>query len=317
MSSRPLVSVIVTAYRHERTVVQALESIAAQQTDFEYEVVIGEDASDDGTRALCEEFIAAHPRFRLMPEMPNKGIVRNYFDCLRACRGKYVTDCSADDFWPLTTRLQQQVDFMERHHDVVAVHGRWSVLDEKTCHAYTPKFPQQDTVTDGRRKLTDVLSCQRRRTICLSSALYRREVLMTALSARPELLENEEFGMEDVPVSAALCAAGNIGWLPIEALCYRIHADSASNSDAPLRNYALACGSLKCVKTLAEAYGIDATSLSDAPWRYALGTARATGLAELCREALRLTAESPRPHTVGLRVSRMLTALRLFDLRCL
>ena len=52
--SEPLVSVSIIAYNQERYIEQALDSILAQKTNFPFEIVIGDDASKDRTRAICE-----------------------------------------------------------------------------------------------------------------------------------------------------------------------------------------------------------------------------------------------------------------------
>lgn len=54
----PLVSVVVTTYNQERTIAQTLDSILAQQCDFAFELVLGEDCSTDSTRSICERYAA-------------------------------------------------------------------------------------------------------------------------------------------------------------------------------------------------------------------------------------------------------------------
>ena len=60
------VSVVVTTYNHERYIAQALDSVLAQETRFPYEILITEDCSTDGTRAIVTEYAARYPdRIRL------------------------------------------------------------------------------------------------------------------------------------------------------------------------------------------------------------------------------------------------------------
>jgi glycosyltransferase involved in cell wall biosynthesis len=49
-------SVAMIAYNHERFIAQAIESVLAQNVNFDYEIVIGEDCSSDGTRAIVSGF---------------------------------------------------------------------------------------------------------------------------------------------------------------------------------------------------------------------------------------------------------------------
>lgn len=94
----PAVSVIVLTYNQEHCIARTLDSVLRQEVRGGLEVVIGDDASTDSTRAICEDYAGRYPGLiRLMPPAPNKGLVRNYYDCLAACRGRYITDCAGDD----------------------------------------------------------------------------------------------------------------------------------------------------------------------------------------------------------------------------
>src|SRR5262249_57206037 len=85
------VSVLVLAYNHERFVGQTLESVLSQQVGFDWEVVIGEDCSTDGTAAVVRRYANRHPeRIRVLPRERNLGMHRNFVDTWAACRGQYI-----------------------------------------------------------------------------------------------------------------------------------------------------------------------------------------------------------------------------------
>ena len=112
--SPPLVSVCMTTYNHEAYLARAIEGVLAQQTSFGVELVLGEDCSTDGTRALCEAYAAKYPgRIRLVTSAQNVGWRANYRRTFEACRGKYVAYCDGDDWWTEPRKLQMQVDLME------------------------------------------------------------------------------------------------------------------------------------------------------------------------------------------------------------
>lgn len=99
MTMRPEVSVITVTYNQAGTIARTLDSILAQECDFDYEIVIGEDCSTDDTLDICRRYAAAHPdKIRLLHNTVNKGIIDNYFDCIMECRGKYIADCPGDDY---------------------------------------------------------------------------------------------------------------------------------------------------------------------------------------------------------------------------
>ena len=116
MAAAPSVSVLINTYNHEPFIGECLAGVAAQQTSFPVEVVIGEDCSTDRTRAICRAFQRQHPRqVRLLLPSRNVGELENFRLCFRACRGRYVALLEGDDLWTSPLKLQRQYDQLERH----------------------------------------------------------------------------------------------------------------------------------------------------------------------------------------------------------
>lgn len=122
----PLVSVCVQTYQHASYIRQCLDNILNQETSFEIEILLGEDASTDGTREICIEYAEQHPdTIRLfLHERKNVIFINgrptgryNFVHNLKAARGKYIAFCEGDDYWNDVTKLQKQVDFLESHPD--------------------------------------------------------------------------------------------------------------------------------------------------------------------------------------------------------
>jgi glycosyltransferase involved in cell wall biosynthesis len=115
MTNNPLLSVLIIAYNHEAYIEQTLESVVTQETDFPFEIVIGDDASTDKTRALCAVYAEKYPHLiNLLPTPKNLGVVPNYIRTLEACRGKYVAHLDGDDYWTDPKKLQKQVEKLKK-----------------------------------------------------------------------------------------------------------------------------------------------------------------------------------------------------------
>jgi glycosyltransferase involved in cell wall biosynthesis len=112
------VSVTLITYNHENFIRQALDSVLMQEVDFDYEIVIGEDFSTDNTRKILLEYQERHPgKLRLLLAEKNQGLVRNFMQTYRACKGQYVATLDGDDYWVSPRKLQMQVDFLDHHKD--------------------------------------------------------------------------------------------------------------------------------------------------------------------------------------------------------
>ena len=116
------VSISVLSYKHGPYVRQCLESLLAQKVNFKYEIVVGEDCSQDGTREILLEFKEKYPdKFVLLLNDENVGAARNNHNIKLHCRGEYIATCESDDFWIDENKLQRQVDFLDQHPEYVGI----------------------------------------------------------------------------------------------------------------------------------------------------------------------------------------------------
>jgi glycosyltransferase involved in cell wall biosynthesis len=114
--TNPKVSIPLIAYNHEHYVRQSLDSALMQETDFPYEIVVGEDCSTDGTREVLMEYQQAHPdKIRLLFREKNLGMQMNYQHTVRECKGEYLAVLDSDDYWTRPDKLARQVRFMEEN----------------------------------------------------------------------------------------------------------------------------------------------------------------------------------------------------------
>ena len=113
------VSVVVTAYNVEDYIEESLESILCQQTNFNFEIVIGEDAGTDDTIHICRKYAEKYPDIiRLFDYSKNYGSSRNRGRVLKEAKGKYVAICDSDDYWINPTKLQKQFDALEENPEI-------------------------------------------------------------------------------------------------------------------------------------------------------------------------------------------------------
>ncbi len=126
-----MVSICMSTYRHEQFIQEAIEGVMMQETRFSIELVIGEDRSDDNTRAICQEMEKKYPaKIRLLPSDKNYGQNENLARTLLACDGIYIALCEGDDYWMDPKKLQKQVDFMQAHNHYVLCFHRINTVDE-------------------------------------------------------------------------------------------------------------------------------------------------------------------------------------------
>ncbi|TDN89137.1 glycosyltransferase involved in cell wall biosynthesis [Salegentibacter sp. 24] len=117
------VSVFILTYNQEDFIANTLESILNQETNFKYQLVIGEDLSSDATRQICETYAEKYPeKIKLLPSNRRLGLINNFIRTIKACDGKYIAVCDGDDYWIEPLKLQKQYDFLESRPDFSIVY---------------------------------------------------------------------------------------------------------------------------------------------------------------------------------------------------
>lgn len=114
------VSSCIITYNHEGFLRECLESAINQKVNFDYEIVIGQDCSTDGTHQICLEYANKYPDLiKYYPRENNLGMIGNWLSTIGQCKGKYIALCEGDDYWTDPLKLQKQVDFLEKNEDYV------------------------------------------------------------------------------------------------------------------------------------------------------------------------------------------------------
>jgi glycosyltransferase involved in cell wall biosynthesis len=114
----PLVSVVMGIYNGARDLARSVESVLAQEgVDFEF--IIVDDGSDDGSREMLADYAARDGRVRMIAQ-ENTGLTRALIRGCREARGKYIARQDADDV-SSPGRLAALSCFLERHDEAVLV----------------------------------------------------------------------------------------------------------------------------------------------------------------------------------------------------
>jgi glycosyltransferase involved in cell wall biosynthesis len=120
-SNTPLVTVACLTYNHEKFIKQALDGFALQKTSFQFEAIVHDDASSDGTADIVREYEKKYPNIikpiyqtENQSQNEEKFVLRAIFSKIKS---KYVALCEGDDYWIDPGKLQKQVDFLEKHEN--------------------------------------------------------------------------------------------------------------------------------------------------------------------------------------------------------
>ena len=125
-SKIPEVSVCVTTYNQSSSIARALDSVLSQEVDFDYEVIVGDDYSTDGTRDILIKYQKDYPSRVYLNLLTDKGEgppgKENFLSTLEMCRGKYIAVLEGDDYWTDKNKLEIQRKFLDSNSEFVMCH---------------------------------------------------------------------------------------------------------------------------------------------------------------------------------------------------
>ena len=204
-------SVMMITYNQERFIAQALASILAQRVNFDYEVIVAEDNSTDGTRDIVLDFHHRYPG-RIVPLLRdrNLGAMRNFKEALAVCKGKYVAVLEGDDYWSHEDKLQTQINFLDEHPDYAICCHRAQFMDE-TGGAQSRIFP---TCPAGTYTITDLFD---ENLVVTCTVMYR----WGSFGSLPDWFLTLKMG--DWPLHILVGRTGKIHLMDEVMSVYRIH----------------------------------------------------------------------------------------------
>lgn len=216
----PDVSVFIITYNQEKTIAQTIDSILTQQGDFTLELIIGEDCSTDATREICLAYQQKYPEtIKLLLQDTNQGLLKNYIDSIRLCRGRFIAVCAGDDYWCDEHKIEKQLRFFDEHSDygVVSTSGyRLLVKKNKLVEGLAPLEPVADGYAFDKTWRGGVYA--------MPLSLLIRAELLKYLDF-DEFLKRK-FSVEDVPMQAILAKHTHFGHIPDLCVVYRVYNGS-------------------------------------------------------------------------------------------
>lgn len=214
----PLISVIMSVYNGQAYLAEAVDSVLAQ-TLGDFEFIIIDDGSTDGSIALLNDYAKRDSRIRFTSR-PNKGLTATLNEALRASHGKYIARMDPDDV-SLPHRFEKQVAFLEQHPDVVCLGSRVLMIDPYGTPLRETNQPLDHNDLD--RDLLQGLGW----SIVHPVAMMRRDTL-EAVGGYNEKYRTSQ----DMELWLRLAEVGKLANQPEILLKYRQHLESANFAKA-------------------------------------------------------------------------------------
>lgn len=217
------VSVAILTYNQKAFIGQAIESALNQVTDFEYEILVGDDFSTDGTREIILDYQKRYPD-KIKPVLHPKNLGQNGFfntvETLKLAKGRYIAHMDGDDYWTDSSRLQILADHLDAHPDQSACFHNALVTHDDGTPSYELNTPDQKAEVT----LRDLIGEDEVWFIATSAVLFKGDLMYY-----PEWFRKSSSG--DIPRYIILAKQGPIGYIPRLMSVYRKNRGGVSNKD--------------------------------------------------------------------------------------
>ena len=179
-TNKPLVSVIIPAYNSAAHIHETLGSVLSQTMD-DFEVLVVDDASSDGTTSIVSEISDRDSRIRLMVQPKNAGVAMARNRALSVSRGRYIAYLDSDDLW-MPGKLERQIDFLSVV-GVGACFTSYETVEEDGSHRNYVHVPSR---IGYRQFLKNTVTCSH-------TLLFDTEIVEKSLLVMPDIRRGQDF----------------------------------------------------------------------------------------------------------------------------
>lgn len=192
--NNPVVSVIVTTYNHEKYIAECLDSILMQEGCPDFEVIIGNDCSTDGTGKIIDDYANKYPdKIRVLPRPKNLGMLNNMKDCFANANGDFIAICEGDDYWTDKRKLKKQYEALCADDKARLVFNDIVLLEENDeKKKLTPHLKSEKAELSNKITIQDVIK-NKNPIANFSCCMYKKEALDLVPISYYEDKENADF----------------------------------------------------------------------------------------------------------------------------
>ncbi len=232
---QPLVSVIVTTYNHEKYIEKCLDSILFQKTNFKYEIVLGEDESNDKTRKICIKYSEKYSnKINLFLRSRNNVILMNgkptgrynFVQSIKQSSGKYITICEGDDYWTDPYKLQKQVDYLRENPKAVGCFHNSITVNQNN------EMINKQYFVNTEAKVWNQEDCLK----ILKSSYSTASIMFKSVAIKSQLDEYIKIG-SDFILDILITKHGDLHYLDENMSAYRLHQGGIWQGQSKQHNY--------------------------------------------------------------------------------
>ncbi len=217
------VTVWMSAYNHGKYLERCLDSVLSQKTDFDFDIVLGEDCSLDNTRQIALSYKEKYPgKFKLFLPDKNIGMMEMDVATQPMCTGEYLALLNGDDYWTDENKLQIQADFLDARQDTVMCYHKATVINDDTGYEFETVYLENSDILPVKSLLKGY------------NPIMTPTVMMRNILPLPDWYCEMPYG--DMPTYLLLSEKGKIRYIDRNMSTYRVHGSGQWQGDSMYNN---------------------------------------------------------------------------------
>ncbi|WP_033152903.1 glycosyltransferase family 2 protein [Streptococcus equinus] len=215
------VSIICTNYNKEAWIEEAIQSFLNQKCNFDYEIILVDDASSDHSPQIIEHYAKQFPeKIKAVFHQENLGITKTWIEVCKLAQGDYIARCDGDDYWTDEYKLQKQVEILDKSES-----SSWSCSDFDII-SESGELRHKEAIKNGIiRKMSSFEEMLAFRGMTMSSTwLVDRKLMLEVNEAISPDAVDDTFCLQ-----LELFTKTELTFLPEATTVYRLHEGSDSH----------------------------------------------------------------------------------------
>lgn len=215
------VSIICTNYNKEAWIEEAIQSFLNQKCNFDYEIILVDDASSDHSPQIIEHYAKQFPeKIKAVFHQENLGITKTWIEVCKLAQGDYIARCDGDDYWTDEYKLQKQVEILDKSET-----SSWSCSDFDII-SESGELRHKEAIKNGIiRKMSSFEEMLAFRGMTMSSTwLVDRKLMLEVNEAISPDAVDDTFCLQ-----LELFTKTELTFLPEATTVYRLHEGSDSH----------------------------------------------------------------------------------------
>jgi len=218
-------TVIILTYNQKDYIKKAIDSVLMQKSKYDFNIIIGDDCSTDGTSKIVKDITAKNGKISYYINPINLGITKNLQKAFSLCNCEFIAFCEGDDYWTELNKLETQIDFLNQNKDCSGCFHHFIMYDQNIDTTTTLMIPKHEVIKYNTKQIIEDKIASN-----FTTTVYRKDSL--------EKIDSKIFDIFSVDwaFNIAISEFGYLACIDKYMSVYRVHNNGLWSAEKDKKN---------------------------------------------------------------------------------